>query len=231
MSIGMNELFYRQGEEPAWIVDRNGSYRDNREVSPFSRHGRYLQDIDLKVPMCCAKCEEKVREELLDVEGVYSVVCDQHCQKVTVTGNYNSVDPLRLLKKVKRIKKNSKFWAENTRIDDTQYYGSNSRSYNTRHRNEYTSLPLSTRTFFDPYYNDSARRFHSSASVASGRSYSNHQDSRPDGRVDRFMTRVIPQSQTFFPVPHTAQSLDYTLPAYEQTSYYNEDYPSFRCYY
>ncbi|CAK9203912.1 unnamed protein product [Sphagnum troendelagicum] len=231
MSIGMNELFYRQGEEPAWIVDRNGSYRDNREVSPFSRHGRYLQDIDLKVPMCCAKCEEKVREELLDVEGVYSVVCDQHCQKVTVTGNYNSVDPLHLLKKVKRIKKNSKFWAENTRIDDTQYYGSNSRSYNTRHRNEYTSLPLSTRTFFDPYYNDSARRFHSSASVASGRSYSNHQDSRPYGRVDRFMTRVIPQSQTFFPVPHTAQSLDYTLPAYEQTSYYNEDYPSFRCYY
>lgn len=39
--------------------------------------------------------------------GVFEVTCDQHTQRVTVTSN---ADPLRLLKRVKRIKKKSEFW-------------------------------------------------------------------------------------------------------------------------
>lgn len=39
--------------------------------------------------------------------GIVEVTCDQHMQRVTVTGN---ADPLRLLKRVKRIKKKSEFW-------------------------------------------------------------------------------------------------------------------------
>lgn len=69
-----------------WVVDRSSNQTISDYLSIYLTITSCVQDIDLKVPMCCAKCEEKVREELLDVEGVYSVVCDQHCQKVTVTG-------------------------------------------------------------------------------------------------------------------------------------------------
>ena len=48
--------------------------------------------IELKVPMCCEKCARKVKERLLTLEGVESVVTDQYNQKVTVHGN---VDPSR----------------------------------------------------------------------------------------------------------------------------------------
>jgi copper chaperone CopZ len=64
--------------------------------------------VEFKVPLCCGKCEEKVKEELENVEGVYKVVCDQHNQRVTVS---STLDPQRLLKRVKRIKKNSHFWS------------------------------------------------------------------------------------------------------------------------
>ncbi len=117
----------------------------------------FVQYIELKVPMCCTKCQEKVREELLDMEGVYSVLCDQQSQRATITAS-NYVDPLRLLRKVKRIKKKSEFWVENTLLhaDAHEYVaGLNStgpRSYNRSQRSQYT-LPSSSRTFFDPYHN------------------------------------------------------------------------------
>ncbi|CAK9862914.1 unnamed protein product [Sphagnum jensenii] len=159
MSMGLNEVFCRQRQEPSWIpVDRIGSYRDRPvQGSPFSRSGRYLQYIELNVPMCCTKCQEKVREELLDMEGVHSVLCDQQSQRVTITAS-NYVDPLRVLRKVKRIKKKSEFWVENTLLHaDAHEYavGLNStgpRSYNRFQRSQYT-LPSSSRTFFDPYHN------------------------------------------------------------------------------
>ncbi|KAH9543196.1 hypothetical protein CY35_13G050800 [Sphagnum magellanicum] len=159
MSMGINEVFSRQREEPSWIsVDRIGSYRDRPvQGSPFARNGRYLQYIELQVPMCCTKCQEKVREELFEMEGVYSVLCDQQSQRVTITAS-NYVDPLRLLRKVKRIKKKSEFWVENTWLHaDAREYaaGLNStgaRSYNRSQRNQYT-LPSSSRTFVDPYHN------------------------------------------------------------------------------
>jgi copper chaperone CopZ len=63
--------------------------------------------IELKVPMCCEKCARKVKERLVALEGVNSVVTDQYNQKVTVHGN---VDPSRVLNQVKRVKKRSVFW-------------------------------------------------------------------------------------------------------------------------
>lgn len=63
--------------------------------------------IELKVPMCCDKCARKVKERLLALEGVESVVTDQYNQKVTVRGH---VDPARVLNRVKLVKKRSVFW-------------------------------------------------------------------------------------------------------------------------
>jgi len=48
-----------------------------------------------------------VKERLLTLEGVESVVTDQYNQKVTVHGN---VDPSRVLNRVKLVKKRSVFW-------------------------------------------------------------------------------------------------------------------------
>jgi len=69
----------------------------------------------LKVPMCCDKCEEKVREELNELPGVQTIVCDQSNQKVTVTGH---VDPILALKQVKKVKKKSDFFPVDSYISN-----------------------------------------------------------------------------------------------------------------
>lgn len=63
--------------------------------------------LELKVPMCCNKCEEKVKEHLKELEGVHDVVCDQTKQRVTVAG---PVDPFLALRKAKKVKKKSDFF-------------------------------------------------------------------------------------------------------------------------
>lgn len=68
-----------------------------------------VQIVEFRVPMCCTKCVEKVREELSELEGVYEVFVDQFTERVTVTGY---VDPHAALKKMKRIKKKSEYWNE-----------------------------------------------------------------------------------------------------------------------
>jgi copper chaperone CopZ len=57
--------------------------------------------------MCCEKCAKKVKDRLLDLEGVENVVTDQYNQKVMV---YGHVDPARVLQRVKKVKKRSAFW-------------------------------------------------------------------------------------------------------------------------
>lgn len=64
--------------------------------------------------MCCEKCQEKVKEELEELEGVQNVICDQYNQRVTVTG---FVDAFRALKKVKKVKKKSEFFTEGSYIE------------------------------------------------------------------------------------------------------------------
>ncbi|KAH9536726.1 hypothetical protein CY35_16G015100 [Sphagnum magellanicum] len=72
-----------------------------------------LPVLELTVPMCCAKCEEKVKEELEELSGVRNVITDQSNQRVTVLGH---VDPLLALKKVKKVKKKSQFFKSGTYI-------------------------------------------------------------------------------------------------------------------
>jgi copper chaperone CopZ len=73
----------------------------------------------LSVPMCCDKCVEKVRRSLEDLEGVRDLVLDQYHQLVTIQGD---VDPEKALRRVRRVKKRSKFWRMATQ--PLQYSGS-----------------------------------------------------------------------------------------------------------
>jgi len=58
--------------------------------------------MDLKVIMCCEKCEEKVKEEIEELDGVQDVFTDQMRSSVVVYGYADSSDVLRKAKKVHR---------------------------------------------------------------------------------------------------------------------------------
>jgi copper chaperone CopZ len=84
---------------PGYPMQNNSMRRlDSRSKLPI---------LELKVPMCCDKCQQKVKEELEGLEGIRSVECDQFNQRVTITGN---VDPILALKRVKKVKKKSDFF-------------------------------------------------------------------------------------------------------------------------
>lgn len=89
--------FYLPSREPSYIVMSESSGR------PYYVSSR-PRVVELLVPMCCTKCEEKVRENLLELEGVEGLVVDPTSQRVTVTG---FVDPLRTLRKARKLKKDS----------------------------------------------------------------------------------------------------------------------------
>lgn len=63
--------------------------------------------LELLVPMCCTKCEEKVYEEMMDLRGVQGVVVDREAQRVIVHG---FVDPHKALRGAKRVKRDSQIW-------------------------------------------------------------------------------------------------------------------------
>jgi len=108
--MGIKELFSSKDD-----LDYPNEYLNQRQREYRTRSGRMitLPVLELRVPMCCEKCEEKVKEELEELEGVRDVICDQYNQRVTVTG---FVDPLKALRKVKKVKKKSDFFRNSTFI-------------------------------------------------------------------------------------------------------------------
>lgn len=108
--MGIKELFSSKDD-----LDYPDDYQNQRQREYRTRSGRMimLPVLELRVPMCCEKCEEKVKEELEELEGVRDVICDQYNQRVTVAG---FVDPLKALRKVKKVKKKSEFFRNSTFI-------------------------------------------------------------------------------------------------------------------
>ncbi|XP_024402058.1 uncharacterized protein [Physcomitrium patens] len=104
---------------PMTTVDHHHAYtysdtptmRLSVDRTPLSNTFMNVPIVEFMVPLCCGKCEEKVKEELENIVGVYKVVCDQHNQRVTISSN---LEPQWLLKRVKRIKKGSQFWRGRT---------------------------------------------------------------------------------------------------------------------
>ena len=97
--------------------------------------GHRASVVELIVPMCCTKCEEKVRENMLELRGVQRVIVDLQRQRVVVMGY---VDPLKALKAAKKVKKDSHLWT------------------GTPYSSEF--LPSSLKGGVDPYVVDSAYR-------------------------------------------------------------------------
>lgn len=81
--------------------------RETRESRP--KHAKVAPEIELRVPMCCSKCETKVKETLRKVQGVTDVITDRRSSKVTVSGK---VDPQVALKQVQKSKKKADFWTK-----------------------------------------------------------------------------------------------------------------------
>jgi len=91
---GMNQ---KQAQSPA----RNGVLQP--------RNGVNMQTLHFMVPLCCQKCEDKVKDQLLDLDDVQRVACDQWKQKVTVT---STIAPEKLLARLQKLKKRSTFWPQ-----------------------------------------------------------------------------------------------------------------------
>jgi len=117
----------------------------NRGFQSLNGHNTTLPVLELTVPMCCEKCQEKVKEALEEEEGVRDVICDQYNQRVTVTG---FVDPLKVLRRVKKVKKKSSFFNNATYINATSLPIVSARpnnaltSANGFSESRYTSNPL-----------------------------------------------------------------------------------------
>ncbi|CAK9212030.1 unnamed protein product [Sphagnum troendelagicum] len=77
-------------------------YRNGQPYYNYPQYGQGMPRMDLKVIMCCEKCEEKVKEEIEELDGVQDVFTDQMRSSVVVYGYADSADVLRKAKKVHR---------------------------------------------------------------------------------------------------------------------------------
>ncbi|XP_024376103.1 uncharacterized protein [Physcomitrium patens] len=126
MGSRMREVFYG---EPTYHTSYhqhsmpNRGYSRSHSVYPDRSRGHEVPVLELRVPMCCEKCKEKVKEALEELDGVEDVVCDQYNQLVTITGY---VDDIRALRKVKKVKKKSEFFKRGSYIESSGYSGDRS---------------------------------------------------------------------------------------------------------
>lgn len=129
----MNEFFY-SSNQPSYVV---------MSESGRAYYGRRPRVVELLVPMCCTKCEEKVRESLVSLEGVQRVLVNPSTQLVTVTG---FVDPLRALKKVRKVKKNSQLLSH----DSSAKYPSSMKNSRSEYRTSSYQAPMPYRYHHRP---------------------------------------------------------------------------------
>ncbi|XP_024358899.1 uncharacterized protein [Physcomitrium patens] len=85
-----------------------GGESQNQNLSQ-TRNVFGVQTLHFMMPLCCCKCEDRVREQLLDLDDVQRVACDQWNQKVTVT---SGLAPEKLLMRLQKIKKRTTFWPQ-----------------------------------------------------------------------------------------------------------------------
>lgn len=96
--------FLYGSSDPTYYVDRSRYTPYNPETGYEFGQSRV---IELLVPMCCLKCEEKIYEEMMELRGIQGVMVDRQAQRVVVHG---FVDPLKALKRAKKVKKDSQLW-------------------------------------------------------------------------------------------------------------------------
>jgi hypothetical protein len=67
-SISIAEMMSNKNTDPKWMTEAN---RISVLVPPAAaaKTSKDLPKVEFRVKMCCAKCEEKVREEASEVDG------------------------------------------------------------------------------------------------------------------------------------------------------------------
>lgn len=103
--------FFSSKDDSDYPDSYNRHYR--AYTSPYGRDTP-LPVLEMQVPLCCDGCEKKVREALEDLSGVKEVITDRENNLVSVTG---FVDPLKALRKVKKVKPRSDLHGDNTYIN------------------------------------------------------------------------------------------------------------------
>lgn len=103
--------------EPHGLVRSSSSIPSFREPRESSRpkHHKVGPEIELRVDMCCSKCEGKVKEVLRRVPGIVDVITDRRSSLVTVCGK---VDPQAALKAVQKTKKKADFYRKQIYSDN-----------------------------------------------------------------------------------------------------------------
>jgi len=102
----MDEVFGPAGpraETPFWMQQSSPLY--DRKYDMNYRPRRIT--VELWMPICCNKCERRVKQHLEGIQGAEEVTTDQVSKKVTVTGD---IDPDFVLSCAQSHKPDSTFW-------------------------------------------------------------------------------------------------------------------------
>ncbi|KAL2644362.1 hypothetical protein R1flu_011949 [Riccia fluitans] len=112
MSISANELFlsglnpspWYSGHDELWIL--KAADPPQKKVEPEAKKPE-KGVIELKMPLCCEGCVDRVGKKLKELHGVSSVSCDLAKQKVVVKSDLKPED---FLKMAKKISKRAELW-------------------------------------------------------------------------------------------------------------------------
>ncbi|KAL3697770.1 hypothetical protein R1sor_011846 [Riccia sorocarpa] len=113
MAFNPNEFFYgsSQYDPPLWYPGYDQSWVLGRKATPSAAGGSKSKDqedkkpdkkapVEVKMTICCEGCVEKLKDKLIDLDGVVSVSVKVDQNRVIVEGD---VKPEAVMKVVKKI--------------------------------------------------------------------------------------------------------------------------------
>ncbi|KAL2652239.1 hypothetical protein R1flu_020367 [Riccia fluitans] len=111
-SVRNGVLQERNGVNGSWFLHWRPTVTRVASLQERSTDTEVLEKkgiVELRMPLCCEGCVEKVQRKLKSLKGVASVECSQEKQKVVVRG---SASPEDVLKRAKTALPRSTFWVE-----------------------------------------------------------------------------------------------------------------------
>ncbi|KAL3697771.1 hypothetical protein R1sor_011847 [Riccia sorocarpa] len=112
MSIYSNELFQSGLNPSLWYLGYDEPWILKPAPPPEKKPEPEVKKpekgvIELRMPLSCEGCKDRVSKHLKEIDGVNSVDCDLMKQKVVVKGD---VKPEKVLQMAKQISKRAEFW-------------------------------------------------------------------------------------------------------------------------
>lgn len=139
---------FRDGIKELFSSKDDMDYPDNYGYDGYGRSSS-MPVMEMRVPLCCDNCERKVRDALEEMHGVKDVYTNRDSNRVTVTGY---VDPMKALRRVRKLKPKSELHGDNTYINRTSHAIERIDSPQYRPRTEYISSSLVHNSGYDRDY-------------------------------------------------------------------------------